>query len=242
MLIQIMQPVHRNGELCGENMRDKKLIAAICCLFLWLNMSVSAQRDDLLDLTKERGKVTTSRGESRSGSIGGVTHQNSRPATPPLRFSLVSLDKQQYELSERFVYEISIENIGNQPFLLPWEPDKGKIEPKSPSTQAGLRRMSLFLVIEELNGNAVFGAQDIYGSDSVSRSLKKLNPGHKVRVRVPGGWYLGSEDMYKRVLPLLPRSFNVKAKLRLVDHTKSDIEQYEPLISNSWPVELRKRT
>jgi hypothetical protein len=161
-----MQPVRKNRELCGENMRDKKLIAAICCLSLWLNMSVSAQRDDLLDLTKERGKVTTSRGESRSGIIGGVTHQNSRPATLPLRFSLVSLDKQQYELSERFVYEISIENIGNQPFLLPWEPDKGKIEPKSPNAQAGLRQMSLFLVIEELGREAVFGAEDIYGSDS----------------------------------------------------------------------------
>jgi len=154
----------------------------------------------------------------------------------------VSLDKQQYELGEQFIYEVSIENISNQPLLLPWEPDRGKVAPGPTSAQSSLNQMSLSLVIEELEGDAIFGAQNIYGSDSVPGSLQKLLPGRKVRIRIPGGWYLGTQDLQKRVLPLLPRQFTVKAKLELEYQNKSVIEQYTPLFSDSLLVEMKKRT
>jgi len=210
--------------------------SVLTCFFI--SLTGVAQKEELLDLTKEKPRVKTNK--TFSGSAGSVSVGDGqwRRSTLPLKLTLISLDKQQYELSERFVYDVRLENFGDQTIMLPWEPERENILPTPNSSRSDLLQASLYLIFDELQSDAVFGSEAVYGSPSAPQSVKKLLPGESIRIRASGGWYLGSEDLSKRVLPTLPRRFTARIKFILRGTSK----EYEAVISNSLQVELRKRS
>ncbi|RMD65983.1 hypothetical protein D6833_02080, partial [Candidatus Parcubacteria bacterium] len=57
------------------------------------------------------------------------------------------MDKQQYELGERFVYEVSVETVGT--ILLPWRPDKADGVSRSSSAAVGYHVAAAVLTVPE---------------------------------------------------------------------------------------------
>ncbi len=219
----------------------RKLKAALLCalLSLLLSLSALAQSVEILDLTKKTGKPET--GVSVTGGGGLIGGTSTRKATLPLRVKLEKLDKQQYETGERFVYEISLENIGNEVLLLPWEPDEKKIQSgKSLGKPAESSVMYVSLAVDELDRDVIFGAERIFSASSMPGTYKRLSPGQKVMIRASGVWFIGSADASKQLLLTLPRRLAVRAKIKIGDYP-TDAKNYDPAFSNALTIDLTKR-
>ena len=77
------------------------------------------------------------------------------------------------------------------------------------------------------------------GSRLVVRSLKKLKPGEKVRIRASGSWWIGIESVWARFTAELPRTVELRAKYTLYDRPIES--RYKSAVSdNSVAVELRR--
>jgi hypothetical protein len=206
-----------------------------CLIFgLHLLFLSSAQEPELLDLTKKKVEAET---EQIAPGVGGlISGSGSRPIELPLKIELERLDKRQYEIGERFVYELSIQNIGKQTVAIPWELDREK----ALKSAAELSVISLHLTINELGNDAIFGAERIFASQVTPDTFKNLPPGGRVRIRAPGVWYLGNQELAKKVFQTLPRRFTVRARVKLGSYP-TDTLMYEPAYSNILSIELRKQ-
>lgn len=192
------------------------------------------QEIDLLDLTKK--KVSTEPGKIAQGEGGLIGGSGIKPTDLPLKIVLEKLDKQQYLMGERFIYELSIENIGKRILEIPWEPEKEKTLQSSNE----LSVISLHLTIDELGNDAIFGAERIFASQNASNTFKQLRPGGRLRIRAPGIWYLGNQEAARRVFQMLPRQFTVKAQVKLGSYP-TDTMTFKPAYSNAILIELRKK-
>jgi hypothetical protein len=208
----------------------------VFCLIVGLHLvSFSAvQEPELLDLTNKKPEAETERIAPGSGGLIGGS--GTKPVELPLKIELERLDKQQYGMGERFVYELSITNIGKQTLAIPWEPDREKALQAS----AELSVISLHLIIDELGNDAIFGAERIFASQTAPDTYKNLPPGGRVKIRAPGFWYPGNEELAGKVFRTLPRRFAIKARVRLGSYP-TDTLMYEPAYSNILSVELRKQ-
>ena len=146
-------------------------------------------------------------------------------------------------MGERIIYEVSLENRGDEVLLLPWEPDREKIQPDHIGSQSGLLEVSVFisLIFDQKRTTVLPGVEGVYGSPSLPESIKELLPGQKVRIRSSGLWYVGDADLYQRIMPQLPRAYSVRAEYWLKDSTGHRTKNYEPVLSNSLTVELTRR-
>ena len=223
-------------------MRNKLIVKGLVLANLFLGLPGLAQQSELLDLTKKKVEVQANKSKgglkgSGSASLIGQGDGDRKSLTLPLKLTLTKMDKQKYKLGEAFVYDVSLENVGDQILLIPWEPDKEKVQADPPTDPSKLREVSLYLIFEELKSDAIFGSENIYASSSVPGSFKKLLPGQEVKIRVPGVWYFLIENVRYQVLPTLPRVFTVQAKFILKEGI---VKAYEPVFSNSLQVELER--
>jgi hypothetical protein len=209
-------------------------------LYLAWQPSVLSQSRDFLDLTKAQHSTLdkgTGRSEGGRATVGHVRKQ----VSDPFKVTLLSLDKQSYQLGERVVYDILLENITNDPIVIPWSSDQRKVKPDDNKTPPRYTEAFLSLVLTtEVSGEQLIAGQGIYGSELVSGSLKRLLPKQAVRIRAPGQFIFFNVDVAKQMLVSLPRKIEVRARYSLQE--RSFNSQFEPSASaNSLVIEVRKR-
>jgi len=214
-------------------------LTMIFCLSLLLISNAQQQEDNFLDLTKvkpsNKGKLFG------TGSGGGVGTNDTRFESLPLRITLLSLDNRSYQLGERAIYEVRLENISGTTLVIPWSPDLDKVKPDERVYPTGYMDAFLRLVIkDEVSGDESITGQGLYGSQLVPSSLKTLRPREAVTIRASGHLGFGNTDVTKRVLIKLPHTFEVRAGFSLRDRPFNS--RYQPALSaNSLTVELKKR-
>jgi hypothetical protein len=223
-------------------MRTKQILSGICCCCLLVGPMWQQRDQGFLDLTKPRPpQKERGGGRGEGGSGGGGDGVVSPRRVVPVRVTLLSLDKDSYQLGDQVIYEVMLENITNATLVIPWSDDYDRVKPDEETDPPGYLTATLYLVLGDRPAYDPFTAlQGIYGSRLVSGSLKKLLPGQTVRIRAPGTWWFYSEDEEKRVLAMVPHTFEVRARFTLQDRPINP--RYEPALSaNSLAVELTKR-
>ena len=157
-------------------------------------------------------------------------------AHPSLPFSvrLVSLDAGAYVVGGRFIYEVVIENRGDQPVDLP----RSREEALFRQDMTGARLASLHLAVDDpVLGRQLLGYTLLYGADAVPDSVITVQPGEQVSIRSQG-------DLWLQSLPAstptdwVARTVNVTAELQMYDFKKEYVPQTSP---ESIAVEIRQR-
>jgi len=187
-----------------------RAFTTICCLILCLVTSAPAQDTNVLDLTKLRASSE----QTMTGSGGGLGPSMSTPKTTSLKVTLKSLNKTNYYLGERVSYEIMLQNITTHTVVIPWTPDQLSVKPSLKEYPSGYMEGNISLFIsDKSSGDQFLDVQSLYGSHLVPNSLKKLRPGERVRILAAGKINLIDANFYSRMLPRLPQTFIVKARV-----------------------------
>ncbi len=198
---------------------------------------VSAQAPDLLDLR-----------QSSMGGIGTITTgihtvtQAGRSSTAklepiPLRLSLDWLDLSTYRDGDRFEFHVTLQNIGNSPVRVPWEPNPHMVV--ASATAPAMLEALLTVDIESPKGLLSVVVGELYGSSVSDQTSKILPPGAAAEIVASGAWqFLGysSNDLIR--VGLAP-TVHVVARLRFI--TPIDQHMYRPLVSaNTLPIVLKR--
>jgi hypothetical protein len=216
----------------------------ICCfitiLFLW-EPSIRFQNDDFLDLTKARvslSEKTSGSGRGRGVGPGGPLTPEA-PKVPPLKVTLLGLDKRSYQIGDEAIFEIKIENVTKNPIVVPWSADHGKVNPDENRTPPNYLVSGVSLTFRDgVDGELIFGGEGIYGSGLVPGSLKTLKPGQSVRIRAATRLSLMIPENGARLARKLPLKIELRAKYSFLEGS-----YYEPILSeNEIIIELRKRS
>lgn len=137
----------------------------------------------------------------------------------PLRMTfLIGPEFRAYKLGEEIVHEILVENVGREPYVIPWVglTDLQQVRPEPCGAPPGFKWFILALRADH-EGAApdVVWAIPIIGSDLMPGSLKELKPGERVRIRAKGRLSLFSTAGTRQWLAgaQSPVSANLKAVL-----------------------------
>lgn len=191
-----------------------RLILTVALLICWsLGVVAVAQRGDLLDLTKRRTVGDKTRGGTGSGALGGM--EGEKLGVLPVRLAFTNIDKGQYHVGDRFVYQVALQNVGNDPLLIPWNLEWGLGCINRFSNLPGELSLRVHIVLDELEGHIFFGADSVSGCRSKPLTVRRLLPGEAVRIQVLGGWWFPTEDAKKRALAMLPRRFTARVVMVL---------------------------
>lgn len=202
------------------------LLYAFLLLCLLYRPPILAQDKNFLDLVKaqqlKQDKIKRKSGTVTTDPVVGITHM---PLTPkPFEITLLSLDKQSYRLGEKCVFEIQLENITNNPLVIPWSPYLDDVKPyDSDKNPPGYLKADLSLIIvNKPSQERLISGITIYGSDLARGSLKTLKPKESVKFRVPGRFSFGGDEEVKT-------TFSRKIEVRAY---------YKPAERNfNWPLE-----
>ncbi|MGH9879388.1 MAG: hypothetical protein ACRD5H_17290, partial [Nitrososphaerales archaeon] len=150
------------------------------CAPLLLALVFQVQNDDFLDLRR----ISLSTGEKRTGGGqggGAVAGHIRAPKIVPLKITLSSLNKSNYQLGEEVIYDVILENVTKNTIVIPWSPDRDKTRPNDQNTPSGYLEAFLSLVVkDEGKGEQFIAGQGLFGSKLAPGSLKSLTPGQKV--------------------------------------------------------------
>src|SRR5438270_1978849 len=121
---------------------------AFFCLFS-LVLPINQKKDEsFLDLTKKRPpeKLRLKMKGGLGGGVGMTTHTPSSDVIP-LKITLLSLDKQTYQLADKVMYQVMLENITNDVLVIPWSADYDRVRPDEDHVPSGYIHASLSLLI-----------------------------------------------------------------------------------------------
>ena len=208
------------------------------------SISPSQQRkedENFLDLTKYSPSKPVSSDQERtaSGTINVGGGSGTRVPDLPIRITLLSLDKRSYKLGDESVFDVALENISKEAVQIPWSPDSSIGSPFNDSSPPG----NLLAVISLVVGNKTLGEYQastygLYGSRTVPGSLKTLQPGQRVRIRVPGRWQFYTEEATDRLSRNPGQELSIKARIFMAD---SNSNPPRPATSvNSLLIKLNK--
>jgi len=136
----------------------------------------AASSEHFLDLTKP-GIVATAPAKNVGHGIG---HSGGHPPALPLRLTLSRLDRQVYVFGSAITYEVTVENIGEAPFKMPWSVDRARIEGEGTSFLQGF--LSL-LIVDPDGGEHLIGTVILDGSELFADTLETVLPGEIARIR-----------------------------------------------------------
>jgi len=97
--------------------------------------------------------------------------------------TIASLDKMRYRIGEEVTFEVKILNSGKKTIIVPWTPHLGDLEPADPRSSYKYRVGVVVLSFSDPEGNEFSVSESLYGSWSVSGSLRELSPGEWFTVR-----------------------------------------------------------
>lgn len=199
--------------------------------------------EDFLDLTKhappEREAPTED--QTASGNVEAVGGSGVRRHELPLKVTLLSLDRGSYVLGETGFFDITLENVGREPVVIPWSPDPSIGAPSQGNAVPG----NLHAVISLLAGRTTAAAGQradafgLYGSEFVQGSLKRLEPGRKVRIRVPFSWRFFDEETPARLLKQPTQRLVVRAQIVL--NSSKPVAPLPAASANNLTVELKRQ-
>lgn len=183
------------------------------------------------------------------GISGGVLGRSSHAPPPPVpRVTLVSLDRDTYELGTPFLAEVLVENTTPTPlhvgatrdYTLKY-PTSGDCSSPSPRT---LVSTTVALVVKAhgeaqgRRGELVSGLH-LFGDDArAPGSVLTIPPGGQLRVRVPGEWQFLTSGASRRLRDDAPTSFQAGAVL-MVSH--ADVVRDVVYSDNELEVWLARR-
>jgi hypothetical protein len=139
--------------------------------------------------------------------------------------TVISINRNQYELGEQITYEVLIRNDGQLPVTFPWSPDVALFNRLNRAI-AGMRNGSLFLQAEDAEGHTLANleSQVLVGAPDEPNTLEVLAPGDTARIRLPGAWR--TSDVEASMVLRQPRGeVRVRAVLSLINppvYVKSD--------------------
>lgn len=215
-----------------------RAIGAVC-FSVFLSSVVGAQGGDFLDLTKIKTRSTKKTGgEKGRQEVSMSLSERSRPS--PVTITILKSDKRYYHFGDEIMFDVMLENITHGILTIPWSGDRYRAKPDDDHDPPGYVYAFLSLWIKDDSfGEHLVSGHGIYGSQLTARSLKKLLPGQRVRIRAPSLLHINSANVSERVLGKLPRKFEIKANLSLSDGTSP---RYETAISpNSITIEVKRR-
>jgi hypothetical protein len=214
-------------------------ISAVVCVVLLLTLGFQARDDAFLDLTKAKpsGGRTDMRG--RGITTIGTPDTPSSPKKTPLRITLLSLNATTYRLGDQATYDVRLTNISREDLIIPWMSTELEIGPDQADRGDAYVNATLKLEIVD-SGFIAAAVVGIHGSKSVRGSTRILRPGHSVRIRAQGLLSASSQDVNRRLLAKLPKTFEVRAMFYFYNQPVERI--YEPAIpANSLKIALRRR-
>jgi hypothetical protein len=219
------------------------LFSAMLSLSLLLS-PIRGQDDNFLDLVKAReeerkkekraDQIISSSKEFTTSKIKvpifapGVSHAPP-PKPSPLKITLFNLDKTVYTVGDDVIFDILVENISQESVVIPWSSDIDKVIPADNSAPPGYRAAILKLIVADDGSRKYqFNGAIIYGSQLLAGSLKTLEPGYQVRIKVPGYFRFPMSD--EKMIKELRAEFCF-----ISGNYLSSISE------NGIPIELRKR-
>jgi hypothetical protein len=150
----------------------------VATLFLALQLPAGGA-DDFLDLVQRTGPDSR---PGRPGSIslsGPLIDGRETVLRPwPIKVTLVSVDRAVYRIGEAITFEVSPENTGTDPVMIPWgaPADRDRVDP-GPDAPPGYLSALIRLVADSYSVAYNGGV----GSRLLPQSLRWLKPGE------PGG-------------------------------------------------------
>jgi hypothetical protein len=163
-----------------------------------------------------------------------TTHYVGKPTLDlPLEMRLVSVRQANADAGPVILYEVTIRNIGDTVFDLPWSVDRTAIEG---GTRPFLEGVLTLEVGVEGDRPITFGQEIIVGHRAVKASTRRLMPGDSATIRVPGSLVIAPEvEETLAATGTVP----VRATLRFND---GDRVTWQPLQSiNTQTVSFRPR-
>src|SRR5260370_1344852 len=108
---------------------------------------------------------------------GGVSGSHDTPFPKlPLEITLLSIDKSSYQMGQEMIYDVVIKNVGRDLVVIPWSPDRDRIQLDEETYPAGYMDANLGLVLSyKVMGDQIIYGPWLYGSDRVPSSLKSLS-------------------------------------------------------------------
>jgi hypothetical protein len=202
----------------------------------WTSPAAAQETEHVLDLLRASeyaGDIDSVPAEERVTVPIGVSSHDTEVA-PPVRVRLLSIDAPAYLVGEELIYEMSVENVGTAPLIVPTSIDEAQFR----RTMSRARSAEFSLSFDDaVMGHHSVGYVAVFGADDVPGSLITLRPGDRIRVRAMGRWWGGGA--------ILPGSDNwTSSNLQLYATVKLHHYgmPYKPAVSeNRLPVEIRRR-
>lgn len=175
-----------------------------------------------LDLTKIiiRNRIrepNTATASSGGVGVGGIPH---REPKEPLRLTLLSLDKNKAELGDDIIYELKVENVGNEPFIIPWNPHSADLEPEDAEQPYEYTSGWFSLGGKDESGDLVFlGGVNLYSSSNAPETSIELRPGDWVRLRAKVQLMTTSEGWRKKLQSSSKLSLRLRVHFSISQNT-----------------------
>jgi hypothetical protein len=163
------------------------------------------------------------------------------PLAAPLKVTLERLDAGSYQLGDKVIYEVTMENVSQELQTIPWSPDENKVKARGRYEPHDYTDAFLGLVVKDKAlGDQFVAVQGVYGSASVPGSLKTLLPGQKVRIRAQGQMFFAAADVSEKVSRKLSKSpLKLKVQARYSLHPGPAAPDSGPVVSaNAETIEL----
>jgi hypothetical protein len=198
---------------------------------------VLLQDDDFLDLSQpqvRRERKSGGRIIDSDFSMAG----DSRRKPNALKITLIDIDKKSYSLGDQAIFNIKLENIGQTAIILPWSADYDRVKPDDEKRPPDYLSAIINLAVEDKSqGTLFFGGESVYGSDLLPGSLKQLDPGRSVRIKIRTQLRPNSSEEIGLLAKKLPFKLNVHARFAFLEGA-----QYKAFSSeNAIEIELRRR-
>lgn len=157
--------------------------AAGMILLSLVPLAAPAQEIGYIDLTDNVFRESSRRVRSGGGSCGGGPFDSGQKSQSEVTVTVLSLDKNQYRIGEDATFEIKVLNSGKKVISVPWTPHLGDLEPADASVPYRYQLGVVLLLFSDPEGHELFVVESLYGSPSVSGSLRELLPGQWFTVK-----------------------------------------------------------
>ena len=162
----------------------RSLLAAICAL----SVAQLGAAQHVLDLTRTV-EESTEKEQSLSGGGCAGGSEGEAPREVSLEIALQKLDRADYTLGSRVVFDVFLRNSGSIPVTFPWLDKAGAEEVDSKSLVEAF--ISLRTTDDQAREHSLTAVR-LQGSPTQPESVRVLEPGETAMIRVPG-WLIHDE-------------------------------------------------
>jgi hypothetical protein len=194
-----------------------------------------------LDATKtvvraEPGHTVES-GGLRTGSYPAVPSQAAPSVPYTFRVVLRRADQTTYRRMDRVKYDVTVKNVSDQPIMFPWSPTP--INRRDRPAHGYRHAIFELIIARPANEDWVLDLFVLYGAPTVPGSLKRIEPGKSVTLRLPAVLTgSGFEDFRNPVLFPDPDSRLRVGMTVYAPDEKRFTDAHEEFSGNSVPITI----